>query len=113
MSDDKFLTKKVVLITGAGSGFGRAFAIAFANKGANLVLNDINMKGLEETRDLVLKDNNVEILLAQADISECVIKIANEQGIENCFMADIFKYHPSKKYDTITLFENNIGLAGT
>lgn len=47
------------------------------------------------------------------DISEHIIKIANEQGIENCFVADIFKYHPSKKYDTITLFENNIGLAGT
>jgi len=47
------------------------------------------------------------------DVSEHVIKIANEQGIENCFVADIFKYHPSKKYDTITLFENNIGLAGT
>ena len=47
------------------------------------------------------------------DISEHIIKIANEQGIENCFVADIFKYHPNKKYDTITLFENNIGLAGT
>ncbi len=47
------------------------------------------------------------------DVSEHIIKIANEQGIENCFVADIFKYYPSKKYDTITLFENNIGLAGT
>jgi len=47
------------------------------------------------------------------DVSEHVIKIANEQGIDNCFVANIFKYHPSKKYDTITLFDNNIGLAGT
>ncbi|MCG3260902.1 MAG: SDR family NAD(P)-dependent oxidoreductase, partial [Candidatus Heimdallarchaeota archaeon] len=52
MDDNKFLDGKVVLITGAGSGFGREMAIIFASKGANLVLNDINMKGLEETRDL-------------------------------------------------------------
>ena len=47
------------------------------------------------------------------DISEHAIKVAKENGIENCFACDIFKYKPRKKYDTITLFENNIGLAGT
>jgi len=47
------------------------------------------------------------------DISELAIKIAKENGIDNCFVGDIFKYTPGKKYDTITLFENNIGLAGT
>ncbi len=33
---------KTVLITGAGSGIGRAAAIAFANEGAQLVLNDVS-----------------------------------------------------------------------
>jgi len=47
------------------------------------------------------------------DISETVIKIAKTRQIEECHVADIFKYNPSKKYDTITLFENNIGLGGT
>lgn len=47
------------------------------------------------------------------DISEYAIKVAKENGIDNCFVCDIFKYKPCKKYDTITLFENNIGLAGT
>ncbi|MFW9866179.1 MAG: class I SAM-dependent methyltransferase [Candidatus Thorarchaeota archaeon] len=46
------------------------------------------------------------------DISEKAIKIARTNGIKECHVADIFKYNPVKKYDTITLFENNIGLAG-
>ncbi|MHA1234748.1 MAG: class I SAM-dependent methyltransferase [Promethearchaeota archaeon] len=47
------------------------------------------------------------------DISDYAIKVAKENGIENCHVGDIFKYKPYKKYNTITLFENNIGLAGT
>ena len=99
MSENKFLTKKVVLITGAGSGFGRAFAIAFASKGANLVLNDINMKGLEETRDLVLKDNNVEILLAQADISKL-------EEVER------MKKQVFERFDNVFILINNAGIDG-
>ena len=71
MSDNKFLNGKVSLIAGAGSGFGREMAIAFAENGSSLVLNDINMAGLEETRDLILKNFPfTSILLAQADISK-------------------------------------------
>ena len=47
------------------------------------------------------------------DISKHAIKIARANGIKECHVADIFKYNPGKKYDTVTLFENNIGLAGT
>ena len=47
------------------------------------------------------------------DISEHAIKVAKENGLNNCFSGNIFKYNSRKKYDTITLFENNIGLAGT
>jgi short-subunit dehydrogenase len=99
LSEDKFLTKKVVLITGAGSGFGRAFAITFANKGANLVLNDINMKGLEETRDLVLNDNNVEILLVQADISKL-------EDVER------MKKQVFERFDNVFILINNAGIDG-
>ena len=40
---------KLVLVTGAGSGIGRATALAFAREGADTVLSDINEAGLEET----------------------------------------------------------------
>jgi len=65
LSENKFLEGKVILITGAGSGFGRELAITFANKGADLALNDINMESLEETKKLVLHENDVTILLVK------------------------------------------------
>ncbi|WP_293677514.1 SDR family NAD(P)-dependent oxidoreductase [uncultured Phenylobacterium sp.] len=42
------LTGKVAVITGAASGMGRAAAILFASKGANVVLADLNTKGGED-----------------------------------------------------------------
>ena len=45
----KTLRDKVVVITGAGSGIGRALAILAASKGAKLALSDWNEEGLRET----------------------------------------------------------------
>ncbi len=43
---------KVVLVTGAGSGIGRAAALAFAEQGARLVLADLDKAAGEETVNL-------------------------------------------------------------
>jgi NADP-dependent 3-hydroxy acid dehydrogenase YdfG len=40
---------KVAVITGAGSGIGRALAVNLATKGARLALSDIDTEGLAET----------------------------------------------------------------
>ncbi|MFX0070588.1 MAG: SDR family NAD(P)-dependent oxidoreductase [Candidatus Hermodarchaeota archaeon] len=99
MNEEKFLHGKVALITGAGSGFGREMAIKFAENGADLVINDINMEGLEETKDIILKENKVEILLAKADIS-------NSNEVNN-MAKDVFE-----KFDNVFLLVNNAGIDG-
>lgn len=43
------LKDKVVVITGAGSGIGRACAVAFAKEGAIVVIGDINITAARET----------------------------------------------------------------
>ena len=42
-------TNKVAVVTGAGSGIGRALALALAREGAWLALNDVSADGLAET----------------------------------------------------------------
>ena len=49
----KDLKGRVAAITGAGSGLGRAMALAFAREGMELALADVDEAGLSETRKLV------------------------------------------------------------
>ena len=51
MSDQFF--GKLCVVTGAGSGIGRALAVDLARRGAALALSDVNEQGLEETRRLI------------------------------------------------------------
>ncbi|HPE32592.1 MAG TPA: SDR family NAD(P)-dependent oxidoreductase, partial [Parvularculaceae bacterium] len=49
---------KVCVVTGAGSGIGRALAIRLAGAGAALAISDINPEGLEETAQMIGKGSN-------------------------------------------------------
>lgn len=64
MSDD--FNGKVVLVTGAGSGIGREAARLFAERGAHVFAADLNLKGLEETRDIAVAG---KIDIAHVDVA--------------------------------------------
>jgi len=49
------LTNKVALITGAGTGIGRATAMLFAQEGAKLVVQDLNADTAQDTAQLIKK----------------------------------------------------------
>ncbi len=47
------------------------------------------------------------------DISKDIVNIAHEQDISNCYVGDIFRVKWEKKFDTITLIECDLGIAGS
>lgn len=52
-------TDKVVLITGAGNGIGRATALAFAQQGASVVVADMSRSAGEETTALITQAGGI------------------------------------------------------
>lgn len=65
----KNFSDKVALITGAGSGIGRALALELATSGCSLALVDWNKDSLEETKQLVRK-KNISVSTHPFDISD-------------------------------------------
>jgi NAD(P)-dependent dehydrogenase (short-subunit alcohol dehydrogenase family) len=55
---------RTVIITGAARGLGRAYALAFAAEGANVVVNDIGTSLAGEGRDTSAADGVVEEIIA-------------------------------------------------
>ncbi|MFN8453116.1 MAG: SDR family oxidoreductase [Anaerolineae bacterium] len=63
------LKGKVAIITGAGSGIGRASALLFAREGAKVVVADLVAAAGEETV-AEIKKNEGEAIFAQVDVSQ-------------------------------------------
>lgn len=64
----KKLKNKVAVVTGAGSGIGRAVAIAYAKEGAKVVVSDINQEGGDTTVAQIKKEGG-EAVFFKADAS--------------------------------------------
>ncbi|MCU0699439.1 MAG: SDR family oxidoreductase [Myxococcaceae bacterium] len=53
---------QVAVVTGAGSGIGRALALALDGRGASLVLADVSAEGLDETAKLVSRPPKTRVV---------------------------------------------------
>lgn len=69
---------KIVWVTGAGSGIGRATAIAFANEGAKVALTGRTVSALEETAALMPAGSS---MIAKADVTDAAQVTAAHQAI--------------------------------
>ena len=63
------LENLVAVITGSGSGIGRAIALAFAHEGAKIVVADINEKAAIETV-MLIKTNKGTAIACQTDVAK-------------------------------------------
>jgi len=93
------LEGRVALITGAGSGIGRAVARLFAQEGARVVANDLHATAAKET---------VESLAVHAGAARAIQADVADSGQVKAMFAEI-----EREMGTLDVLVNNAGIAGT
>jgi 3-oxoacyl-[acyl-carrier protein] reductase len=95
------LKDRIALITGAGSGIGRAIAMLFAEEGARVIANDVNEKAARET---------VEKLGAARSGARAIQADVADSGEVKAMFAEI-----EREFGSLDVLVNNagIGSAGT
>ena len=83
------LDGKAALVTGGGSGIGRATAIAMAREGARVAVSDLSKEGIEETVALINAAGGQSIAIQgdvtnEADVANMVARTVSAFGRIDC-----------------------------
>ena len=70
MSSKQNLKGKIILVTGAGDGMGRAAAVEYACQGASVILLGRDVKNLEKTHDFIISKNTPSPMISLMDFSK-------------------------------------------
>lgn len=92
-----FLSSGVAVVTGAGSGIGRALAQRLAVAGSALAIADIDEAGLQQTAQSLAK--------SIAPVTTHVVDVAKEESVKS-FATDV-----TVRHGRLTLLINNAGVA--
>ena len=92
-----FLSTGVAIVTGAGSGIGRALAQRLATGGSALAIADIDEAGLQETAHSLGKNSKL--------VTAHVVDVAKEESVKS-FASDV-----NSRHGRVTLLINNAGVA--
>lgn len=83
------LEDKLAVVTGAGSGIGRASAVRFAKEGARLAVIDLDPKGLAETVDLLKQEGAMALSITGDCTNRDTVEAAFERIYAECGFIDV------------------------
>jgi 3-hydroxy acid dehydrogenase / malonic semialdehyde reductase len=89
---------RIILITGATSGFGQAIALKFAKEGNDIIITGRRKNRLDQLEEQIRSENNVDVLSLNFDVRNLA---EVEKAIETL----------PEKWKNIDVLVNNAGLA--
>lgn len=95
----KDLSKDHVFLTGAGSGLGRLMAQRLGAMGCKLSISDINLQGVEETKEICIKKG-----IPASNIHVLHLDVCKRESIKQCAAS------AKATFGVVTILINNAGI---